>query len=95
MSTIYEMMRPGTRGQWKRKKKQLRRMGLRSGEWYTMSMIQLCEDTIRAGMVIQNIAGRPALYRVVKHMSKLVLVNLNNGAVKDLDDPRKYRWVRA
>lgn len=95
MNTIYDVMRPGTRNQWKRKKRQLRKMGLKSGEWHTMSMNQLCEDTIRPGMLVQNIMGRPALYRVVKTVSKMVLVNVKTEEVKELDNARKYRWVRS
>lgn len=93
--TIYDVMRPGSRNQWKRRKKQLRKMGLNSGDWHTMSLEQLSEYTIRKGMTVQNVTGRPALYEVIQQRSRLMLVNLKTNKVKELDNPRKYRWVRA
>lgn len=95
MTTIYDVMRPGTRNQWKRKKKQLRNMGMRSGEWHKLTFDQLTDLTIRDGMTVQNIKGRPALYRVFSHLNKKMLLNITTDKVKELDNPRKYKWVRS
>lgn len=95
MKTIYDIMRPGTRNQWKRKKKQLMNLGLRSGEWHTLSFDHLTALTMRDGMTVQNVSGRPALYRVVKTVTKTVLLNLRTDKVRELDNPRKYKWVRS
>lgn len=95
MRTIYDVMRSGSRNQWKRRKKQLRKLGLKSGDWHTMSLEQLSEYTVRSGTTVQNVAGRPALYEVIERANKLMLVNLKTKKEKELDNPRKYRWVSA
>lgn len=95
MKTIYDVMRPGTRSQWKRKKKQLRNLGLKSGEWYTLPYDHLTEWTMKDGMTVQNVSGRPALYRVIMSRGKAALMNLRTDKVKKLDNPRKYKWVRS
>lgn len=85
MKTIYEQERPGlSRQRWKRRKKQLKRMGMRPGQWHNLHWKHMTMGTIQAGMIIQN----------KKHGNEhhVVEVHSNYIVVLDVKDVQKPDW---
>lgn len=96
MKTIYDSERSSyNRTGWKNRKRRLRVMGLRSGDWHTMSSQTMNEGVMRNGMVVQNITGRPTQYRVIVEYGRVLLEHLRNGKVREINNPGSYKWVRG
>lgn len=64
MKSIYDEERTGNRSSWKNRKKQLKKQGLKPGEWHGLSKEGLRMKTVRKGMIIQNKSGGPQ-YKVL------------------------------
>ena len=74
MTTIYNQERQSySRTGWKNRKKQLRKHGLKPGEWYRLSYEGITLSTVRKGMYIQNKKGGP-IYRVLEVGDKGITV---------------------
>ena len=99
--TIYETERGSyNRTGWKNLKKRMRKMGLKSGEWHTLSRDCLTLDSVRKGMFIKNKSGGP-LYRVIKVGNReITVIDVNDLAKaypsRYFDTKKKlalFQWV--